>query len=139
MELNSSAIRHSVIIEKGFTASEESDTSIFIVNPEEGGTALLLISLHKDTGCYSTHILISDIWHCNVGIQLTMLIYLSQFLENFPTFGPLPHNISLNNNPLFGLYLVHSRDNRAGQRRDYCDVQGHDSKPLKFLSLFRAL
>jgi hypothetical protein len=63
MELNSSAVRHSVIIEIEITASEEYDTSIFIVNPEEEGTLLLLTLLRKDKGYYSTHILICDIWH----------------------------------------------------------------------------
>jgi hypothetical protein len=63
MQLNSSSIGISVIIEIGITASEESDASIFIVNPEEGSTVLLLMLLHKDTGYYSTHILICDIWH----------------------------------------------------------------------------
>jgi hypothetical protein len=60
MELDSSATRHSVIIEIGITASEETDTSIFIVNPEEGSNVFLLMLLHKDTGYYSTHILICD-------------------------------------------------------------------------------
>jgi hypothetical protein len=62
-ELNSSAVRHSIIIEIEITASEKYDTSIFIVNPEEGGTALLLILLRKDNGYYSTYILVCDIWH----------------------------------------------------------------------------
>jgi hypothetical protein len=51
-------------------------------------------------------------------------------LRKLPTFGPLAHNISLINIPLFGLQLVNSRDNRAGQRRDYCDVQGRPTQPL---------
>lgn len=63
MELIFSALGHSVIIEIRFTASEESDTSIFIVDSEERCALLLLILLHKDTGYYSTHILICDIWH----------------------------------------------------------------------------
>jgi len=63
MELNSSAVGHSVITELEITASEEYDTSIFIVNPEEEGAVLLLTLLRKDKGYYSTHILIYDIWH----------------------------------------------------------------------------